>query len=64
MPHSVCAHREAVARRRVPRDPADRPVVALSLAFDGGILTGDNDFLGCGRPTWTVETLRAEWEGS
>ena len=29
-------------------------------AFQRGILTGDNDFLGCGRATWTVETLIAE----
>jgi predicted nucleic acid-binding protein len=60
MPHTVYAHMEAVARRRVPRDPNDWPVVALSMALDAAILTGDYDFLGCGRPTWTVETLRAE----
>ena len=48
----------AVARRRVPRDPNDWPPVALAL--DAAILTGDQDFLGCGRPTWTVDTLRTE----
>ncbi len=53
-------HQEAVARRRVPRDPNDWPPVALALALDVGILTRDQDFLGCGCPTWTVETLRAE----
>ena len=51
-------HMEATARRRVPRDPADWAPVALAL--DVGILTGDHDFLGCGCPTWTVETLLAE----
>ena len=53
-------HMEATARRRVPRDPADWAPVALALALDAGILTGDHDFLGCGCPTWTVETLLAE----
>ncbi|MDA8048381.1 MAG: PIN domain-containing protein [Actinomycetota bacterium] len=33
---------------------------ASVLALDAAILTGDNDFLGCGCPTWTVETLLAE----
>ena len=37
---------ETVARRRVPRDPRDWPVVALALLLDAPILTGDNDFLG------------------
>ena len=52
-------HRE-VAQRRVPRDPNDWAPVALAIALRVGILTGDNDFLGCGCATWTVETLRAE----
>jgi PIN domain len=34
--------------------------VALAPAPDAGILTNDYDFFGCGCPTWTVETLRAE----
>ena len=55
---------EKAARRRVPRDPNDWPVVALALLLDAAILTGDNDFLGCGCPTWTVETLRDQLEGS
>ncbi len=57
---SAYQHMEAVARRRVPRDPNDWAPVALALVFDAAILTGDNDFLGCGCPTWTVETLREE----
>ena len=60
IPGTLYAHHEAVARRRVPRDPHDWPPVALALALDAGILTGDQDFLGCGCPTWTVETLREE----
>ena len=51
---------EEVALRRVPRDPNDWAPVALAMALDAGILTGDHDFLGCGCPTWTVETLRVE----
>ncbi len=53
---------EAIARRRVPRDPNDWPPVALALGLGAGILTGDRDFLGCGCPTWTVDTLRVELE--
>jgi predicted nucleic acid-binding protein len=55
---------EETARRRVPRDPQDWPTVALALLLDAAILTGDHDFLGCGCPTWTVETLRDELDGS
>jgi PIN domain len=32
------------------------------MVLGAGILTGDNDFLGCGCPTWMVETLRRELE--
>jgi predicted nucleic acid-binding protein len=59
-PRAFYEHMEATARRRVPRDPDDWPPVALALAVNAGILTGDNDFLGCGCPTWTVDTLREE----
>ncbi|MGH2615115.1 MAG: PIN domain-containing protein [Thermomicrobiales bacterium] len=59
LPHTYL-HLEAVARRRIPRDPNDWPTVALAIALDAGILTNDHDFLGCGCPTWTVETLRGE----
>jgi hypothetical protein len=30
------------------------------MILDAGILTDDNDFLGCGCPTWTFETLQRE----
>lgn len=60
IPRGTYAHHEATARRRVPRDPHDWAPVALALALDAAILTGDGDFLGCGLPTWTVDTLRAE----
>jgi predicted nucleic acid-binding protein len=61
-PRDVYASLEATALRRVPRDPRDWPTVALAMALNAAILTGDNDFLGCGCPTWTVETLRQELE--
>lgn len=48
------------ALRRVPRDDRDWPTVALAIALNAAILTADNDFLGCGCPTWTVETLTSE----
>lgn len=60
VPHHFYEHMEAAARRRIPRDPQDWPTVALALVLDAGILTGDGDFLGCGCPTWTVETLALE----
>ncbi|MDA8286529.1 MAG: PIN domain-containing protein [Actinomycetota bacterium] len=60
VPRRFYEHMESAARRRVPRDPADWAPVALALALDVAILTADNDFLGCGCPTWTVETLLAE----
>ncbi len=56
-------HVEVAARRRIPRDPKDWPTVALAMVLDAGILTGDNDFLGCGCPTWTVDTLLQELAG-
>jgi len=58
IPRTIYADHEATARRRVPRDHRDWPPVALALALDAAILTGDHDFLGCGCPTWTVDTLR------
>ncbi len=62
VPEAAYADREPSARRRIPRDPDDRPTVALALALDAGIWTLDNDFLGCGVPTWTTETLLAYLE--
>ncbi len=62
IPRSFYEHAESTARRRIPRDARDWPTVALAIALNAGILTGDNDFLGCGCPTWTVETLARELE--
>lgn len=64
IPRAVYAHNESVAGRRVPRDADDWPPVALALTLHTGILTGDHDFLGCGCPTWTVETLGDELAAS
>jgi hypothetical protein len=41
-------HLRSMALRRVPRDERDWPTVALAIALNAGILTADNDFLGCG----------------
>ena len=60
VPRHVYHHLEGIARRRIPRDPDDGPTVALALALNAPILTSDNDFLGCGCPTWTFETLKNE----
>ena len=57
VPAGVYDYLETVARRRVPRDPNDWPTVALALTLECGIWTADADFLGCGVPTWTTETL-------
>lgn len=57
MPTSFYAALEAEARKRIPRDPNDWEIVALALALPGAIWTEDYDFLGCGCPTWTTETL-------
>jgi predicted nucleic acid-binding protein len=62
VPRDTYAALEHAATERVPRDQRDWPTVALAMVLDAGILTGDNDFLGCGCPTWTVETLRRELE--
>ncbi len=62
VPRDTYATLEQAATERVPRDQRDWPTVALAVVLDAGILTGDNDFLGCGCPTWTVETLRGELE--
>lgn len=50
------------ALSRLPRDARDWPVVALALALGADILTGDEDFFGCGIATWAVETLIAQLE--
>lgn len=61
-PREAYAALQATALRRVPRDARDWPTVALAIVLDAAILTGDRDFLGCGCPTWTVETLTHELE--
>ena len=35
--------------------------VALALVLKAGIWTSEQDFLGCGLPTWTTETLISFW---
>ena len=50
---------EAEARRRIPRDSDDWPTIAAALALDAAVWTRDIDFLGCGLPTWTTDTLLA-----
>ena len=60
---SVYIHLETEARKRIPRDPDDWPTVALALALSAGIWTQDCDFLGCGCPTWTTETLLNQLSG-
>lgn len=50
-------HLETIARNRIPRDPDDWYTVALALVMNAAIWTQDCDFLGCGCPTWTTETL-------
>jgi len=51
------AANEVQARRRIPRDPDDWSTVALALTLEAAIRTHDHDFLGCGLPTCTTETL-------
>jgi len=64
VPSEVYAGFEERAAYRMLRDPNDVPTVALALALGGdegrcGIWTNDGDFLGCGLPTWTTDTLLA-----
>ena len=58
-PSEVYAHQLEQARLRIPRDPNDAPTVALALALDCAIWTGDRDFFGCGVAVWITETLQA-----
>jgi predicted nucleic acid-binding protein len=48
---------EIEAKERIPRDPDDWHTVALAIHLDAAIWTQDNDFLGCGCPCWTTDTL-------
>ncbi|HEU0165093.1 MAG TPA: PIN domain-containing protein [Thermomicrobiales bacterium] len=54
------SHLRDTAARRIPRDPNDWAPIALALHLGAGILTNDCDFLGCGCPTWTFQTLHEE----
>lgn len=60
VPEEVCATVQQKARSRIPRDQDDWQTVAIALLLEAGIWTRDNDFLGCGCPTWITETLSAE----
>jgi predicted nucleic acid-binding protein len=51
------SHLETLARERIPRDPDKWETVALAMILDAAIWTQDTDFLGCGIPTWTTDTL-------
>ncbi|WP_017295656.1 PIN domain-containing protein [Geminocystis herdmanii] len=50
-------HLENKAKNLIPRDPNDWETVAISLLLGIDIWTKDCDFIGCGRATWTTETL-------
>lgn len=63
VPEEFYADLKDEALRRLPRDPNDWQVVALALWLDD-ILTGDEDFLGCGLATWTVDTLIVQLQHS
>lgn len=39
------------------RDVEDWPVLALALVLECPIWTEDNDFFGCGVPTWTTDRV-------
>jgi predicted nucleic acid-binding protein len=58
VPFEVYADYLELARLRIPRDPNDTPTVALALALDGAIWTGDRDFFGCGVAVWITDTLQ------
>ena len=57
IPLSEYKHLEIQAKNRIPRDLDDWETVAVALFLKAGIWTQDCDFLGCGCPTWTTETL-------
>lgn len=59
MPELLYLPLKSQARSRIPRDPDDWPTLALAMVLNAGIWTEDGDFLGCGLPTWTTQTLRS-----
>jgi len=49
---------ETRAKARIAsRDPNDWPIVATALLLDAPIWTEDQDFFGCGIPTWTSNKI-------
>ncbi len=54
---AIYIHLGDEAKERIPRDPDDWYTVALAIHLNAAIWTQDNDFLGCGCPTWTTDTL-------
>lgn len=49
---------EHQARERIQqRDARDWPVVAVALLLDLPVWTEDQDFFGCGLPTWTTDRV-------
>ena len=62
MPEELYEGLREEALSRLPRDPNDWQVVALALSLGADIVTGDEDFFGCGVATWTVETLISQLE--
>jgi predicted nucleic acid-binding protein len=57
VPQIEYGYLEIEAKERIPRDPDDWHTVALSIHLDAAVWTQDNDFLGCGCPCWTTDTL-------
>ena len=57
VPQIEYGYLEIEAKERIPRDPDDWHTVALAIHLDASIWTQDNDFLGCGCPCWTTDTL-------
>lgn len=57
VPQIEYGYLEIEAKERIPRDPDDWHTVALAIHLDAAIWTQDNDFLGCGCPCWTTDTL-------
>ena len=57
VPQMEYGYLEIEAKERIPRDPDDWHTVALAIHLDAAIWTQDNDFLGCGCPCWTTDTL-------
>lgn len=58
VPQEVYVDFENEARRRLAvRDEQDWPYIALALVTGSPIWTEDQDFFGCGVPTWTTDRV-------